>query len=701
MSITRQDKCLACSQRQRQASAPDISLHDDNIILWASQSVTHHFFFDLNVQVAALISCREFGWRLYSKVGVDYRQKGAAGLQHLALIANGFNALVKLDFAFLVTVTALGIDVSVEHQEVPDAAVLGTSIAIFVVGVAVAALGVVVASSPKWQGRLWVFDLTAPLSFAGPIALIVQYSNNGQDVANAATSIVIGCTVFMLGRLGLWVLLHAVVKNAKKITFVAGRVTLRMATTAELPGSAHPADALLAPLKEGAWLGKPAPRNPRKLRFFQLSHDGSTLRWGWHKFVRLYYVHDVVYAAPALTITLTFLLDPELTLKCPDKKTFLAWQRGLDHLLLLLLAPDATIPGLEAKRQQNLDDAAAMEEGVLGKLGTSVRRLGKMAFRTASSEMEDRPSRAVSGELPDLAERPTSSGQLQKRLRMAAFLHESGAVVPRRQAGWSPGTWLARPRRASFTRDQENAAPGGMPERTSSGSVRWDMFRRRSEGKSMDLRPRVLLVSVGTQTDPEDYEQMSKDAETPTPVGNDADASVAEQYISMFAGAAAAGPSGANGGLHPGSVPPWAMGGTGGGSQFGFGGSPAAAGNGGPSQLAIPASPATPATLSAFGSPNGPTLSPNSPSLLAITVDVIEYDDLQLGRLLGSGSEGAVYAAWYLETPVAVKRFNRVEDSLHEVGMYLGVGSHDNVVALRALCQHEAAMYAVLEYCPR
>lgn len=42
-------------------------------------------------------------------------------------------------------------------------------------------------------------------------------------------------------------------------------------------------DPQLAPLHAGAWLGKPTPGNTRKIRFFQLSHDGSTLRWGWNK----------------------------------------------------------------------------------------------------------------------------------------------------------------------------------------------------------------------------------------------------------------------------------------------------------------------------------------------------------------------------------------------------------------------------------
>lgn len=132
-----------------------------------------------------------------------------------------------------------------------------------------------------------------------------------------------------------------------------------------------------------------------------------------------------------------------------------------------------------------------------------------------------------------------------------------------------------------------------------------------------------------------------------------------------------------------------------------------------------------------------------------------------------------MYAAWLLESPVAVKKFGRVEDSLHEarpgglaaeqrrrvgaraggrlprrhrasprpvtspatpqppltpqsrrthcrpgphracarlppahparpqVEMYLLLGSHDNIVALRGLCQHDGCMYLVLEYCPR
>jgi len=63
---------------------------------------------------------------------------------------------------------------------------------------------------------------------------------------------------------------------------------------------------------------------------------------------------------------------------------------------------------------------------------------------------------------------------------------------------------------------------------------------------------------------------------------------------------------------------------------------------------------------------------PSSPlSPLMLPVEVIEFEELSLGRLLGSGSEGAVHAAWYRETPVAVKSFNRMEDSVHEVSKIL------------------------------
>lgn len=78
-------------------------------------------------------------------------------------------------------------------------------------------------------------------------------------------------------------------------------------------------------------------------------------------------------------------------------------------------------------------------------------------------------------------------------------------------------------------------------------------------------------------------------------------------------------------------------------------------------------------------------------------VETIDYCDLDFGKFLGSGAEGAVWAAWYLDTPVAVKKTN----SVHELEMTMYAGQHDNVVGLRGLAKEGSATYIVLEYCPR
>ena len=78
-------------------------------------------------------------------------------------------------------------------------------------------------------------------------------------------------------------------------------------------------------------------------------------------------------------------------------------------------------------------------------------------------------------------------------------------------------------------------------------------------------------------------------------------------------------------------------------------------------------------------------------------VETIEFTDLEQGKFLGSGAEGAVYAAWYLDTPVAMKKTN----SVHELEMTLCAGQHDNVVGLRGIAKEGSSTYIVLEYCPR
>ncbi len=69
-------------------------------------------------------------------------------------------------------------------------------------------------------------------------------------------------------------------------------------------GASEDAPPQLAPLMRGAWIGKPSGNAQKKRRFFQLSSDGTTLRWAWDKYILLYYVEASIQP---LTLALTAL----------------------------------------------------------------------------------------------------------------------------------------------------------------------------------------------------------------------------------------------------------------------------------------------------------------------------------------------------------------------------------------------------------
>lgn len=62
-----------------------------------------------------------------------------------------------------------------------------------------------------------------------------------------------------------------------------------------------------------------------------------------------------------------------------------------------------------------------------------------------------------------------------------------------------------------------------------------------------------------------------------------------------------------------------------------------------------------------------------------------------------------MYAAWWRESMVAVKRFNRASDSIHELRMHTAVSSGDNqnVLSLKGYCRRDDAVFLIMEYCPR
>ncbi|KAL4858866.1 Mitogen-activated protein kinase kinase kinase dlk-1 [Chlorella vulgaris] len=1019
--------------------------------------------------IVAGMAYREFGWRLYSKLGVDYREKGAADKMRVAILRNSYATLLKVTTMLLLVLCALGIDVSLEKRG-GDVLVdlLAVSVAgLFVGGTAIwTAVLLVLKAKPRTYTKklFWGFHALMTLAFGQPIATIAIYQQTNGDVANAAISLRVSCGVYMVFAAGTWVFTTVMhrrlerdrkVEDTKKSTALSsamssGPVSGPSSGFSSMPSTASAAagDPLLAPMHAGSWIGKPTARSPRKVRFFQLSYDGSTLRWGWNKYVRLYYIDDLACDDAELTMTLAFPFDAELTLKFREASTYHAWRRGLAHLLLMLMAPDArapteTLEGVPGKPSGvrllmgssssrnfftpgagaplalatggsvtvgSAAAAAALGGGgeapisssrnkhMLAQLGVRVQQFGRRLrpnsnqslghtnsgrsdtlASPAADRMRRRSELGSPSEVTSVAqdwedgealaieqaasgsarfvrtssaaaqqqrqqqqatadkERQEREGSLQaeKRQRMASYLKSlAEAVHPeasRPQRRPPPVGAFAEPRKAAAAAGARTAeaADGGKRRRRRSHSrpsvdagvqtdeselllhhslsagVPYSSLRRASHDMA-PLSSRRLQRLLEEESVPSSGSQGGKETGQGTAAASqDADKYDAEfvsQYFEAMQASGGAASHGTAAAAAP--LPPQqqqqqqqqqaaieqgsgsdagiaaqyaaammaAMGGAGGG------GAPVAAANGthaqqrdaaetsssgggtedqGSAQLAVgtpggagPAGPAGPAGIAAqqpqvdsgdggiaaqymaammaaaaAGAPGGdissaaasspqqtpasgispsgsgfasqqlaalqdaslhggsssglpplpqvlvasrgtidgilvPTpqvstgpfnvaprrsTSASSPTMaspleqlaaqqqaaasarlhasltpgtapqsqgftatvggglwqLAAAVDVIDYEELSFGKLLGAGAEGAVYAAWLLETPVAVKKFERAEDSLHEVEMYLQLGSHDNVVALRGLCQHEGSMFLVLEYCPR
>ena len=56
--------------------------------------------------------------------------------------------------------------------------------------------------------------------------------------------------------------------------------------------------------------------------------------------------------------------------------------------------------------------------------------------------------------------------------------------------------------------------------------------------------------------------------------------------------------------------------------------------------------------------------------LLQMSVPFIPIQEITIGRCLGEGSEGVVYAGSYLETPVAIKQLSHVQEM--EMNLHIG-----------------------------
>jgi hypothetical protein len=679
----------------------------------------------------AALSYRQFGWRLYSQLGVDVRRRGASARWRAALLRHGFWTVSKLDIMFLIVLSLLGVDVSVEKRETVQVALLTVAVVGFFVGLSLTIFGGYLVrrrqrnnssnnssssssgtsrksySNTEVDNKLeFMFHCLMPLSFAQPIATIAIYAlMTGLDLANAGISLNIASAFFMITRLVVWVLCTLVLRTIDKSGHNNDRDSDQQqqrddnSINNKLNNNHHHQKAL-DPLMAGTWLGKPTPNNPKKIRFIQLSQDCSTLRWGWHGYVRLFYVEELTVNEADMTLTISFALDPLLILKFFDKGTFDTWRMGLDKAMLTIMAPTADVMTMNTTRNtSNIADIAGLLPPP-SRSAASSPDTAKSIIATISSALSS-PSTSSPSVPSSSSTRPLHLEQSESKdqhalSKLGVKMAHGGSSLsgrlssvrvvcgeqthPQQGDGLEVTASIQQKKRRSlveFLMRHQNT--GGEDENRIDSMTTAAAKRERSKKKKKISNKKVhLYIDTGTQTDtsPPLLFLDNINGTQKEEVVIQGDEAIAAQYMQAMAGAYLAPDNqddndNDNGNDKQIQDDQPDRGGGGGGSS-------------------------TSTVIS-----NIPPLNDCWLTAASITVDIVEYQDLTFGKLLGDGSEGSVYAAWLHDSPVAIKQFNNPSSSIHEVQMYLKAGTHDNIVGLRGLCMHDNNVYLVLEYCPR
>ena len=323
-----------------------------------------------------------FGWRMYSKFAGDMLLPDAEQRRRAGLRLHRYTALVKLDaqISSLLLVVGLvnGINPAGSHPLVPL--------------ILVAAIGI--SGSYVWLMICWIgitqsrskislmAEFTYPICYVIASSFIfssVYYGSRIHQVHGQAYLIMFSI-LFITARTFVWWDARLLSSSASFTKLPNGTDFLgvngkknKSNQHESTPGRCGIHKAIL-PLVQGAWLLKLSSSSlsggngssPLKAafagtsqrgrwRYFQLSHDGSTLRWDWRKYVLLVHVESVQCDVEELTVTLSLTLEPDLRLKFPNKEVHATWSRGLTLLVMLLGNPD----GLEANKSQRISITGA------------------------------------------------------------------------------------------------------------------------------------------------------------------------------------------------------------------------------------------------------------------------------------------------------------------------------------------------------
>ncbi|GAB4814115.1 hypothetical protein N2152v2_001161 [Parachlorella kessleri] len=240
----------------------------------------------------------------------------------------------------------------------------------------------------KGQRQRWAIavEFLMPVCTAVPLIIIYAGINNRHILAqdHGLAYLIFYSLLFLCSHTAVWWDLRMLSQDF---------ATLKKALSQEGSGTHSDVPLEVLPLVQGAWLRKLGNSNQQQTRrtarrgrgnnghwrFFQLSHDGSTLRWSWKRFVLLYHVEDIICCDAELTITLSLLLEPDLRLQFPDSQLYQAWQRGLRMLIQLLADPQ----GLQGGRLRSPRDVVIQVSSITPQSSVSIspgrllQRLGK------------------------------------------------------------------------------------------------------------------------------------------------------------------------------------------------------------------------------------------------------------------------------------------------------------------------------------
>ncbi|WPT13220.1 Mitogen-activated protein kinase kinase kinase 20 [Picochlorum sp. SENEW3] len=722
------------------------------------------------LQVATLSLTRwaylGFGWRMYSKIAGDMRLPNIDRCRRASLRRDRFVALAKLDVQLMTLLLIVGVINGINpgaDSYLPSLLVAST------VGVVAVALWLTVCCIAVMYGkpRLALFaEFSHPFSYIVAAAYMfssVYYGNTLVQIHGQAYLLAFP-VFFLFGRTFVWwdarllsgsdlAILHRDLYG--KLPDEGNKVDLWKAntqfdnTTMDTAGGMREdatrgrqrhakVPSALLPLIHGEWLLK-LPSNETnhgivssksfnrvlgafnvssagKWRFFQLSHDGSTLRWDWRKYVLLMHVESVLACTENLTITLKFTLEPDLRLKCRDMETHEKWARGLTLVVMLLGNPDG-LEGREMfrKQSQSLKKEPHSPTKLLSRLTSGSWRpsaaglLTKEALQaaaskarkafsdqtdsTGSSDGDGDDTEYMSSCKPRVSLDEGEGGTPAKHFSVIA---SAGRGIHRRRGtpqtgndtlhspiisnrlsgahslqhdielgltktGGHTGSGTVTPRHGSFTYVGDSPSKIGVSRRHENL-----LFEgRRSSFSNVDPHRLLHTGNTNSPSSTDGQHPVTQYKRSPSPLRRGG--AIESMYksdsldatISQYAPHSEA----------------WQM-------KFdaGMAYADSTTTDGSQSQVATP--------LDRIGSLT------RNPS---INVEMIEFSQLTFGKMLGQGVEGPVYAAWYQETPVAVKRAS----CQSEIDIHLHAGWHDNVVNLRGLAHNVGHTYLIMELCPR